>query len=99
MPRKIKNVSTEKMSTPATHRDVPIILGGVELPGLGGIGTEPLRHELIKMGVEGFLATITIERGEGDLDLHEIPVAEEYKDVFELLKGSPPESADVLMIN
>ena len=68
-----------------THREIPIV--------------SMLRaEELLEGGAEGFLATISMVKEDGQQELHDIPVVAEYEDVFEALKGPPPARADVLTI-
>ena len=68
-----------------THREIPIV--------------SMLRaEELLESGAEGFLATISMVKEDGQQKLHDIPVVAEYEDVFEPLKGPPPARADVLTI-
>ncbi|XP_048607727.1 uncharacterized protein LOC111211085 isoform X2 [Brassica napus] len=68
-----------------THREIPIV--------------SMLRaEELLESGAEGFLATISMAKEDGQQKLHDISVVAEYEDVFEPLKGPPPARADVLTI-
>ena len=53
---------------------------------------------LLERGAEGFLATISMVNEDGPSELQDIPVAAEFQDVFEALKGPPPARGDVLNI-
>ncbi|XP_056850703.1 uncharacterized protein LOC130500031 [Raphanus sativus] len=55
-------------------------------------------EELLENGAEGFLATISMDKDDDQLELQDIPVVAEYADVFEALKGPPPARSDVLAI-
>ncbi|XP_019101859.1 PREDICTED: uncharacterized protein LOC109133309 [Camelina sativa] len=68
-----------------TNNGIPIILM---------IHTEELQWNR----PEAYLATISIEGGDTTVELDDIPVASEYADVFEPLKGPPPDRGDYFTI-
>ena len=65
-----------------------------------GISIVSMIHaeDLLERGAEGFLATISMVKNDGHHELQDIPVVEEFEDVFEALKGPPPARGDALTI-
>ncbi|XP_056864077.1 uncharacterized protein LOC130511213 [Raphanus sativus] len=94
--KQFQTAGTERLGTIGVHRNVPVMLGGVDL--LGDLTEMEMSFYDVILGMDWLTRHRVVLDCPEARELHDIPVVYEYADVFEALKGPPPARSDVLTI-
>ncbi|KAG7599389.1 Zinc finger CCHC-type [Arabidopsis suecica] len=94
--RMVRAAGGQAMYPSGIVRDISVVVNGVNMP-TDLIVVQLKKHDVI-LGCEAYIATITTHEVGASAELKDIPIANEFSDVFEAMSGLPPDRSDPFTI-